>query len=97
MIPTHKSLLDCISVRLKDMDIWTATRVSDGENGECSFKKDEKSLLVKPVLLDLKVERNLEQTKSRKIPDMAIKGDLSRAYFKLDQRQFWIVRSFFGS
>ena len=59
MIPTHKSLLDCISVRLKDMDIWTATRVSDGENGECSFKKDEKSLLVKLVLLDLKVERNL--------------------------------------
>ena len=87
-IPKHKCLLDCIQVRLKDMDIWTAKRVEGSkqneplEYGTYFIKKDETSLLKEPVLLNLHVERNLEQTKSRAIPDMAIVGNLSRAFFK---------------
>jgi len=104
MVPQYKCLLDCIHVRLKDMDIWTAQRVDgnqQSDNNQSSLqygtyyiRKAQKSLLKEPVLLNLQVERNLEQTKSRTIPDMAIVGKLSRAYFKLTQKQFWTVRGF---
>ena len=84
------------------MNIWTGTRVSGKSekhtnilryNGFC-IEKYESSLLQEKVVLDLQVERNLEQVKCRSIPDMAIKGTLSRAHFTLDLQQFWTVRGF---
>ena len=75
------------------MDIWTATRRELSENDsktDVAFDivyngflvaRDEKSLLKKRVLLSLTVERNLEQTKDRSIPDMAIVGTLTKVEF----------------
>ena len=91
--PKYRSLLDCITVQLRDMDIWTATRRELSENDsktDVAFDivyngflvaRDEKSLLKKRVLLSLTVERNLEQTKDRSIPDMAIVGTLTKVEF----------------
>jgi hypothetical protein len=91
-IPTYKALLDCITVQLRDMDIWTATRKDYNpelmqENTDFSFdiiyngfmvSRDPKSLLMKRVLLSLSIERNLEQTKDRSIPDMSVVGTLTK-------------------
>ena len=90
--PAYRSLLDCITVQLRDMDIWTATRKEFNPNsnnvGGFSFDivyngfmvaRDPKSLLTKRVLLSLSIERNLEQTKDRSVPDMSIVGTLTTA------------------
>ena len=106
LYPKYRSLLDCITVQLRDMDIWTATRREFSENEsktDVAFDivyngflvtRDQKSLLTKRVLLSLAVERNLEQTKDRSIPDMTIVGTLTKAHFILNQSQFWVVRGF---
>merc|ERR1719232_1634655 len=103
--PSHKCLLDVMKIRLRSMDLIVGERVSafigeeerqdtDVEIGSCLLRKQAQPLLRDKLELKLQVERNLDKGFSHNVPDLSIKGLLSRVHAIVDIDQYKLIRGF---
>ena len=99
----ERCLLDVLFVSLRSMDIRTAERVSGFASEESLTDNDIHvgSFIVhlqpKPVLkekceLKLQIERNLDKAFNHRVPDLSIKGGLSRVHATVDLQQYMLIR-----
>ncbi|XP_031422528.1 vacuolar protein sorting-associated protein 13D isoform X2 [Clupea harengus] len=101
----HVCLLDCISLDLQEMDIFSAERLpcepwdSVGKRPDTdlfftsySVRRSGSSLLQERCHLRLKVERNLDRELSHAVPDMSIHGSLSSVHCSLDLERYQLIR-----
>ncbi|XP_071113916.1 intermembrane lipid transfer protein VPS13D-like [Haliotis cracherodii] len=103
----HMCMLDVWSLSLKDMDLFTAKRVSkrnyrgnnllrDMEFSTYVVQMEPGNILREKCQLDLHVERNLECDISHSSPDWQVNGKLSSIYCHLDLAQYKLVRGILG-
>ena len=103
LVPSHKCLLDVMRIRLRSMDIIVAERMSafineeerltsDVEIGSCLLRRQVKPLLRDKLELKLQVERNLDKGFSHNVPDLSIKGTLTRVHAVIDIDQYKLIR-----
>ena len=103
IIPSHKCLLDVMRIRLRSMDIIVAERMSafinederlcsDVEIGSCLLRRQAKPLLRDKLELKLQVERNLDKGFSHNVPDLSVKGMLTRVHAIVDIDQYKLIR-----
>ena len=101
-----KCLLDVLHAGLRDVDLRTAQRLSAFTDEEALGREDivvgsfivrlqRKPLLKQKFELKLQIERNLDKAFSHRVPDMSVKGTLSRlhAVIDVDQCEFLSLRS----
>ncbi|KAG5282212.1 hypothetical protein AALO_G00053510 [Alosa alosa] len=101
----HVCLLDCISLDLQEMDIFSAERLpcepwdSAGKRPDTDLfftsytvRRSGSSLLQERCHLRLKVERNLDRELSHAVPDMSIHGSLSSVHCSLDLERYQLIR-----
>ncbi|KAL2104176.1 hypothetical protein ACEWY4_001044 [Coilia grayii] len=101
----HVCLLDCISLDLQEMDIFSAERLAcepwDGGGKRAdpdllfssyAVRRSGSSLLQERCHLRLKVERNLDKELSHAVPDMSIHGSLSSVHCSLDLERYQLIR-----
>ena len=105
LTPSHKCLLDVMKIRLRSMDLIVADRLSafiseedrlesDLEIGNCLLRRQNQPLLRDKLELKLQVERNLDKGFSHNVPDLSIKGLLSRVHAVVDVEQYKLIRGF---
>ncbi|XP_048240313.1 vacuolar protein sorting-associated protein 13D-like isoform X2 [Haliotis rufescens] len=103
----HMCMLDVWSLSLKDMDLFTAKRVSkrnyrgnnlvrDMEFSTYVVQMEPGNILREKCQLVLHVERNLECDISHSAPDWQVNGKLSSIYCHLDLAQYKLVRGILG-
>ncbi|XP_066924160.1 intermembrane lipid transfer protein VPS13D-like isoform X2 [Clytia hemisphaerica] len=88
-------LLDCINIRLTDMEVYSALKVETREEKLVYVHQGEK-MMVDPCFLNLMVERNLEWAFGRQVPDMSVTGHLSSVAIDLDLSQFSLIMGMLG-
>jgi vacuolar protein sorting-associated protein 13D len=102
-----KCLLDVLMVSLRDADLRTAERLSAFTDEEDLGKEDilvgsfivrlqPKPLLKEKFELKLQIERNLDKAFSHRVPDMSVRGVLSRLHAVVDINQYMLVRGLLG-
>jgi len=105
IIPSHKCLLEVMHISLKAMDLSGAVRLSaftsedeketsDVEVGSCLLRKQVKPLLKDKCELKLQIEKNLDKGFSHNVPDLSIKGLLSKVHAVVDIEQYKLIRGF---
>jgi len=105
IVPSHKCLLDVMNVSLKALDLTGAERLSaftnederlpsDVEVGSCLLRRQVKPLLKDKCELKLQIERNLDKGFSHNVPDLSIKGLLSKVHAVVDIEQYKLIRGF---
>ena len=103
--PPHKCLLDVMHINLKSLDLIVGHRISafiseedkldsDVGIGSCRLRREEKPLLKDSCQLKLQVERNLDKGFSHNVPDISIKGLLSKVHAVVDGPQYEMIRGF---
>ncbi len=102
-----KCLLDVLLVSCRDADLRTAERLSAFTDEESLDKEDilvgsfivrlqKKPLLKEKFELKLQLERNLDKAFSHRVPDMSVKGVLSRLHAVVDVNQYMLIRGLLG-
>ena len=103
--PSHKCLLDVMKIRLRSMDLVVGERMSaflnederqdtDVEVGSCLLRKQVQPLLRNKLELKLQVERNLDKGFCHNVPDLSIKGLLTKVHAVVDMDQYKLIRGF---
>jgi vacuolar protein sorting-associated protein 13D len=98
-----KCLLDVLSVSLKAMDLRTAEwlsaftddnqlSVNDIMVGNFVLRIHPQPLLKEKCELKLQVERNLDKAFCHRVPDISVKGVLSRLHAAVDSSQYVLIR-----
>ena len=105
LTPSHKCLLDVMRISLRSMDLIVGERLSafiseeerqdtDVEIGSCLLRRQARPLLRDKLELKLQVERNLDKGFSHNVPDLSIKGMLTRVHAIVDIEQYKLIRGF---
>ena len=98
-----KCLLDVLFVSLKAMDLRTAERVSGFVSEETLTDEDihvgsfivhlePKQVLKEKCELKLQIERNLDKAFNHRVPDLSVKGGLSRVHATIDGQQYMLIK-----
>ena len=104
-VPSHKCLLDVMKINLKEVDLLVAERLSvftsedarkdsDVEVGSCLLRKKSMPLMKDKCELKLQVEKNLDKGFCHNVPDLSIKGLLSKVHAVIDVDQYKLIRGF---
>lgn len=99
----QKCLLDVLNISLSSGDLKSAVRLSAFTDEKNLTDKDIRigSFIVhighKPILNDkfelkLQVERNLDKAFSHRVPDLSVKGALSKLHSAIDLQQYMFIR-----
>ena len=99
----QKCLLDVLFVSLKSMDLRTAERISGFASEETLTEDDihvgsfivhlqPKQVLKEKCELKLQIERNLDKAFNHRVPDISVKGGLSRVHATVDGQQFMLIK-----
>ena len=105
IVPSHKCLLDVMNIRLRSMDLVVGERLSafineeerqeaDVEIGGCLLRKQPQPLLKDKLELKLQVERNLDKGFCHNVPDLSVKGLLTKVHAVVDIEQYKLIRGF---
>ena len=104
-VPSHRCLLDVMNIRLRSMDLVVGERLSafiseeerqdsDVEIGCCLLRKQTQPLLRDKLELKLQVERNLDKGFCHNVPDLSVKGLLTKVHAVVDIDQYKLIRGF---
>ncbi len=98
-----KCLLDVLFASLADGDLKTAERLS-GDGGEESdpardlaigsyvVRLGRRALLKEKFHLKLHIERNLDKAFCNRVPDLSVKGALSKLHAAVDAEEYMLIR-----
>ncbi|EDO41450.1 predicted protein [Nematostella vectensis] len=93
----HTCLLDCMTIDLVDMDLFTAVREPEVPvSREFTYTPQGVKLLKEKCRLNLQVERNLDWAFSRAVPDFLFSGRLSSVSAGLDYSQYCLILGLLG-
>ena len=98
-----KCLLDVILATLTEADFRMGDRLSafldesallsdDIKVGSFIVRLKKKALLEQTLALKLQIERNLDKAFSHKVPDLSVKGLISKIHAIVDSKQYTMIR-----
>ena len=102
-----KCLLDVLFVNLKEADLRAAERLSaftdeghlssdDILVGSFIVRLKPKPLLKEKFQLKLQIERNLDKALSHRVPDLSVRGVLTKVHAVVDAYQYQMIRGLLG-